>query len=78
MYNQRLKGAEMISNLFGVECSVECNIDLDNLCNLYNQQMETKGELEQAWNEHANERMQWQRLNECLEILKKKIADLKK
>lgn len=55
-----------------------CNTHLDNLCNLYNQQMETRGELEQAWNEHANERMQWQRLNECLEILKKKIVDLKK
>ena len=51
--------------------------DCDALCDLYNQQMETRGELQEAWNDHAQEREQWQRLNQCNEILKKKIKELK-
>ena len=47
------------------------------LRDLYNQQMETRGELQEAWNDHAQEREQWQRLNQCNEILKKKIKELK-
>lgn len=54
-----------------------CEQDCDALCDLYNQQMETRGELQEAWNEHAQEREQWQRLNQCNEILKKKIKELK-
>lgn len=55
-----------------------CKGDCDALCDLYNQQMETRGELQEAWNDHAQEREQWQRLNQCNEILKKKIKELKK
>lgn len=55
-----------------------CEQDCDMLCNLYNQQMETRAELQEAWAIHANEREQWQRLNQCNEILKKKINELKK
>ena len=54
-----------------------CKGDCDALCDLYNQQMETRGELQEAWNDHAQEREQWQRLNQCNEILKKKIKELK-
>ena len=54
-----------------------CKGDSDALCDLYNQQMETRGELQEAWNAHAQEREQWQRLNQCNEILKKKIKELK-
>ena len=54
-----------------------CEQDCDMLCNLYNQQMETRAELQEAWAIHANEREQWQRLNQCNEILKKKIKELK-
>jgi hypothetical protein len=54
-----------------------CKGDSDALCDLYNQQMETRGELQEAWNDHAQEREQWQRLNQCNEILKKKIKELK-
>lgn len=51
--------------------------DCDALCDLYNQQMSTSGELQEAWNDHAQERERWQRLNQCNEILKKKIKELK-
>ena len=54
-----------------------CEQDCNALCDLYNQQMETRGELQEAWNDHAQEREQWQRLNQCNEILKKKIKELK-
>ncbi len=60
-------------NLLQTICEQDCNA----LCDLYNQQMETRGELQEAWNDHAQEREQWQRLNQCNEILKKKIKELK-
>ena len=60
-------------NLLQTICEQDCNA----LCDLYNQQMETSRELQEAWNDHAQEREQWQRLNQCNEILKKKIKELK-
>lgn len=60
-------------NLLQTICEGDCNA----LCDLYNQQMETRAELQEAWNNHAHEREQWQRLNKCNEILKKKIKELK-
>lgn len=60
-------------NLLQTICEQDCHA----LCDLYNQQMETRGELQEAWNDHAQEREQWQRLNQCNEILKKKIKELK-
>lgn len=52
--------------------------DCDALCDLYDQQMSTSGELQEAWNDHAREREKWQRLNQCNDILKTKIRELKK
>lgn len=60
-------------NLLQTICEQDCN----SLCDLYNEQMETRAELQDAWSTHANEREQWQRLNQCYEILKKKIKELK-
>lgn len=60
-------------NLLQTICEQDCNA----LYDLYNQQMETRGELQEAWNDHAQKREQWQRLNQCNEILKKKIKELK-
>lgn len=60
-------------NLLQTICEQDCN----SLCDLYNEQMETRAELQDAWSAHANEREQWQRLNQCYEILKKKIKELK-
>ena len=57
---------------------IEISTDCDKLCDLYNQQMKTGKELQEAWNVHADIREKWQRLNQCNEILKKKIKELKK
>lgn len=54
------------------------NNHLDTLCNLYNSMKDTTSELENAWRTHAEERAQWQKLDECLKILKSKVNDLKK
>lgn len=55
-----------------------CDERTTALCDLYNSQMETRSDLENAYNKHAEERQNWQRLNDCGELLKKKIIDLKK
>ena len=61
-------------NLLQTICEGDCHL----LCKLYDQQMDTRAELQEAWNDHAREREQWQRLNQCNDILKKKIKELKK
>lgn len=55
-----------------------CTYRTDALYDLYNQQMEAKSELENAWQFHVEERNHFQRLYDCGELLKKKINDLKK
>lgn len=49
----------------------------DDLCSLYNQQMEVRGEIEEAWHIHEDARDRWQRMNECSETLSKKIKELR-
>lgn len=73
-YEMSIADYNTMTRLLEKICSTRC----DDLCNLYNEQMEARGNLEQAWNAHADERIQWQRLNESLNILKKKIKDLDK
>lgn len=51
--------------------------DCDKLCNLYNKMKETSEKTGQAYENWANEKEQWQRINSCLDILKKKIKNLK-
>lgn len=51
--------------------------DCIKLCDLYNEQMETRANLQEAWSTHAEKRQQWQRLNQCKNILIKKIKELK-
>ena len=48
-----------------------------DLCSLYNQQMEVRGEIEEAWHIHEDARNRWQRMNECSEALSKKIKELR-
>ena len=72
-YEMSQKEFSSMFNLLQTICEGDCNA----LCDLYNQQMETSAELQEAWNDHAQEREQWQRLNQCNEILKKKIKELK-
>ena len=48
------------------------------LRNLYRDQMEVRSNLEKAWQEYAEEKAQWQSLNECNETLKRRIKELKK
>lgn len=55
-----------------------CEEDSKKLCDLYNQQMDKRAELQEAWNDQAREREQWKRLNQTYETLKKKIKELKK
>jgi len=62
-----------MNNMLNIIREQDCN----SLCDLYNEQMKTSAELQEAWNDHAQEREQWQRLNQCNEILKKKIKELK-
>lgn len=73
-YEMSIYDYNRMTGLLQTICGTRC----DALCDLYNQQMEARGELEQAWNTHAEERVQWQRLNECLNMLKTKVNDLKK
>lgn len=61
-------------DLLNTICGTRC----DTLCDLYNSMKETSSQLENAWSSHANEREQWQRLNNCLTILNGKLKDLKK
>lgn len=49
----------------------------DDLCSLYNQQMEVRGEIEEVWHIHEDARDRWQRMNECSETLSKKIQNLR-
>ena len=49
----------------------------DDLCSLYNQQMEVRGEIEEAWHIYEDARNRWQRMNECSEALSKKIKELR-
>lgn len=55
-----------------------CTYRTDALCDLYEQQMKAKSELENAWTSHVENRNHFQRLYDCGELLKKKINDLKK
>lgn len=48
-----------------------------DLCSLYNQQMEVRGEIEEAWHIYEDARNRWQRMNECSEALSKKIKELR-
>jgi predicted GTPase len=48
------------------------------LRNLYRDQMEVRSNLEKAWQEYAEEKAQWQSLNECNETLKRRTKELKK
>lgn len=48
-----------------------------DLCSLYNQQMEVRGEIEEAWHIYEDARNRWQRMNECSEALLKKIKELR-
>ena len=48
----------------------------DTLCNLYNEQMEKKAELENAYNKYAQVRESCQQLRTCTESLKKKVKEL--
>lgn len=73
-YEMSINDYNRMIELLQIICGTRC----DALCDLYNQQMEARGNLEQAWNTHAEERSQWQRLNECLNMLKTKVNDLKK
>lgn len=50
----------------------------DNLCSLYNQQMEKVQEFENAWTNLEEEKDKWKRLSDCIKILQKKVNDLKK
>lgn len=63
-----------MKNLLDTICGTRC----DTLCNLYDSMNETSSELENAWSTHANEREQFQQLDNCLKILNGKIKDLKK
>lgn len=49
-----------------------------DLCSLYNQQMEVRGEIEEAWHIYEDARNRWQRMNECSEALSKKIKELRR
>lgn len=60
----------LLNTIVGTRC--------DTLCDLYNNMKDTSSELENAWRSHADEREQWQRLNNCLDILNSKIKELKK
>ena len=50
----------------------------DNLCSLYNQQMEKVQEFENAWTNLEEEKDKWKRLSDCIKILQKKVNELKK
>lgn len=54
------------------------NSHLESLCNLYNYMKETAEKMGTAYDACAKEREQWQRLNNCLDILNNKIKELKK
>lgn len=64
--------SRMINLLNKIE-GKRCN----DLCRLYNQQMEVRGEIEEAWHIHEDARDRWQRMNECSETLARKIQNLK-
>ena len=46
------------------------------LCNLYDNQMDKRVEMETAYNHHAEVRESWQLLRTCTDSLKKKVKDL--
>lgn len=61
-------------NLLNTICGTRC----DTLCNLYDSMSDTSSELQNAWSTYANEKEQFQQLDNCLKILNGKIKDLKK
>lgn len=50
----------------------------NELLKLYVEQMGAIKELQNAWNQYKDERQKWQHMNQCRELLKKKIKELKK
>lgn len=71
-YEMSISDAQRMGTLLEQIANDHCNA----LCNLYNKQMEKRGEVENAYNHHGEVRDSWQRLNACTESLKRKVKDL--
>ena len=71
-YEMSISDAQRMGTLLEQIANDHCNV----LCNLYNDQMEKRGEVENAYNHHGEVRDSWQRLNACTESLKKKVKEL--
>lgn len=53
-----------------------CNDRADELCNLYNEQMENQRNAQQAYSDYIDEKVKWQNLNSCAEQLEKLVKTL--
>lgn len=49
----------------------------DELCNLYNEQMENQRNAQQAYSDYIDEKVKWQNLNSCAEQFEKLVKTLK-
>lgn len=53
-----------------------CNDRADELCNLYNEQMENQRNAQQAYSDYIDEKVKWQNLNSCAEQFEKLVKTL--
>ena len=53
--------------------SMICNDRADELCDLYNEQMETQRNAQQAYSDYIDEKVKWQEFNDCKEHFDKLV-----
>lgn len=71
-YEMTIEQAHSMFNLLDTINESHCPL----LCNLYDNQMEKRVEMENAYNQHSEVRKNWQQLKSCTESLKRKVKDL--